>query len=65
MRIQYPLIQPSITIGNTLEIEKLVIHNQLDVGIIEGEFQHDHLHIESFADDEMVIVVPQNHRLVE
>ncbi|PNQ79551.1 MULTISPECIES: LysR family transcriptional regulator [unclassified Paenibacillus] len=63
MRIHYPLIQPSITIGNTQEIEKLMIHNQLDVGIIEGEFQHDHLHIESFADDRMYIVVPQNHSL--
>ena len=63
MRIQYPLIQPSITIGNTQEIERLILRNQLDVGIIEGEFQHDHLYIEPFADDEMVIVAPQNHRL--
>ncbi|WP_179032897.1 LysR family transcriptional regulator [Paenibacillus kribbensis] len=63
MRVQYPLIQPSITIGNTQEIERLVIRNQLDVGIIEGEFQHDHLYIESFADDEMVIVAPPNHHL--
>lgn len=63
MRMRYPLIQPSITIGNTQEIERLVLRNQLDVGIIEWEFQHDHLYIESFADDEMYIVAPQNHRL--
>ncbi|MCC3379975.1 LysR family transcriptional regulator [Paenibacillus farraposensis] len=63
MRMKYPLIQPSITIGNTQEIERLVLRNQLDVGIIEWEFQHDHLYIESFADDEMYIVAPQNHRL--
>lgn len=63
MRMEYPLIQPSITIGNTQEIERLVLRNQLDVGIIEWEFQHDHLYIESFADDEMYIVAPQNHRL--
>lgn len=65
MRSQYPLIQPSISIGNTQEIERLVIRNQLDVGIIEGEFQHDHLYIEPFAEDEMYIVVPHHHRLAD
>ncbi|MFM1651084.1 LysR family transcriptional regulator [Brevibacillus sp. B_LB10_24] len=60
---QYPLIKPKITIGNTREIAEMVAAHQLDVGIVEGEFHHEQLAIEPFAEDSMSVVVSANHRL--
>ncbi|OCA81248.1 LysR family transcriptional regulator [Pseudobacillus wudalianchiensis] len=59
----YPLIKPVIKIGNTKEIERSVANRQLDVGIIEGEFQHERLVFESFAEDKMYVVAAAHHHL--
>ncbi|MFK2825355.1 LysR family transcriptional regulator [Bacillus sp. B190/17] len=63
LREHYPLIKPAITIGNTKEIERLVVNRQLDVGVVEGEFQHEKLTFEPFAEDEMYVVASIDHRL--
>ncbi|KMY50307.1 LysR family transcriptional regulator [Peribacillus loiseleuriae] len=65
MHEQYPLIKPSITIGNTKEIAELVLKNQLDVGIIEGDFKNAELSIEAFAEDKMFVVAASHHHLVQ
>ncbi|UOQ50420.1 LysR family transcriptional regulator [Gracilibacillus caseinilyticus] len=59
----YPLIQPTITIGNTFKIANLVLSHQIDVGIVEGAFHDKHLVIEPFAEDLMYIVAAPNHGL--
>lgn len=59
----YPDIQPEVTIGNTSEIADLVATHQLDVGIVEGHFKDQHLMVEEFAEDYMVVVAPANHPL--
>lgn len=63
LREHYPLIKPAIKIGNTKEIERLVAERQLDVGIIEGEFKHEKLVFEPFAEDHMYIVASARHPL--
>ncbi len=63
MKDKYPLIEPTIKIGNTREIEEYVRSHQLDVGIVEGKFNSEHLLIEPFAEDMMHIVVPKQHHL--
>lgn len=60
---EYPLVEPSITIGNTKDIAEAVLKHQLDVGIVEGDFQHDKLMIEPFAEDAMHIVAAPGHPL--
>jgi LysR family transcriptional regulator, transcriptional activator of the cysJI operon len=60
LREQFPLITPSITIGNSREIVELVLNRQLDIGIIEGEITDEKLHMEKFAPDNMVIVASTN-----
>lgn len=65
MHVKYPLITPTIKIGNTKEIAKLVLEHQLDVGIIEGEFKDKNLTIEPFAEDSMYLVASPKHRLVQ
>ncbi|UOQ86886.1 LysR family transcriptional regulator [Gracilibacillus salinarum] len=63
MHQHYPLIEPTITIGNTSKIANLVLSHQIDVGIVEGAFHDKHLVIEPFAEDSMCIVAAPNHRL--
>ncbi|NDI35888.1 LysR family transcriptional regulator [Chengkuizengella sediminis] len=58
---EYPLIKPSITIRNSKRIVNLLIKNELEVGIVEGEFNHQNLNIEPFAEDLMYVTVSANH----
>lgn len=62
---KYPLIQPAIIIHNTKEIAELVLSHQLDVGIVEGDYKHEALHIEPFAEDRMNVVVSADHPLAQ
>ncbi|WP_377888980.1 LysR substrate-binding domain-containing protein [Alkalihalobacillus sp. R86527] len=61
---KYPLISPTVTIGNSTEIGDLVYTHQLDVGIIEGDHPLKELTVTNFTKDEMVIVASPNHSLV-
>ncbi|MFE8698330.1 LysR family transcriptional regulator [Cytobacillus sp. FJAT-53684] len=63
MQEKYPLIKPAITIGNTKEIAELVLGHQLDVGIVEGQYQEKNLKIEPFAIDKMSIIASPKNRL--
>ncbi|MEJ8544327.1 LysR family transcriptional regulator [Brevibacillus borstelensis] len=65
LRDRYPKIKPTITIHNTKEIVDLIARRQLDAGIVEGEYRHEKLSIEPFADDEMQIIVSSDHRLAK
>ncbi len=64
IRKEYPLITPSITIGNSKEIGDFVYSHQLDVGIIEGDYPSRGMKVENFAEDEMVIVASPSHSQV-
>ncbi|TKD71391.1 LysR family transcriptional regulator [Pseudalkalibacillus hwajinpoensis] len=61
IRKNYPLITPSITIGNSREIGDLVYSHQLDVGIIEGDYPVRDMKVDDFTEDEMVIVASPSH----
>ena len=65
LREQYPLIKPTITIGNTHEIEELMNNNQIDLGIVEGEIKGKKLHIEAIAEDFMYIIISAKHPLIK
>jgi len=61
----FPLIKPSITIGNTQEIGNLILNRRLDVGIVEGELTSEQLAIEPVANDLMYIVSSPQHALAQ
>ncbi|HET7577875.1 MAG TPA: LysR family transcriptional regulator [Bacillales bacterium] len=65
LRERYPLITPSITISNTREISDRVARRELDAGIVEGDVHYKKLNTESFANDAMVVVVSEKHRLAD
>lgn len=60
---QYPLVDVQIIISNTEEVIEGVRTNQLDIGLIEGETNAQDIHVESFMEDEMIVIVPPNHPL--
>lgn len=60
----YPLLNPNITIRNTNEIIDLMMHHQIDVGIIEGDMKNERVKITPFALDSLSIIVASNHHLV-
>lgn len=62
---QYPLVTPSISIGNTRDIAESVLKHQLDVGIVEGDFHHQQLMITPFAEDVMHVVMAPTHKLAK
>ncbi len=62
---EYPLVNPTISIGNTRDIAEFVLKHQMDVGIVEGDFQTDKLVIEPLAEDKMFIVASPDHQLVK
>ena len=62
---QYPGVRPTITIGNTQEIEARVAGKQLDIGVVEGGMKHDKLRMVPIASDRMSIIVGAEHRLAK
>ena len=60
---QFPLVDVQIIISNSEEVMEGVKTNQLDIGLIEGQTSAQDVHIESFMEDEMTVVVPSNHPL--
>ncbi|MCQ6559081.1 LysR family transcriptional regulator [Paenibacillus mendelii] len=61
MLAEYPLIEPTIMIGNTADIGGALLAHQLDIGIIEGDYSHDKLRVTPFAEDVMDLIVSANH----
>lgn len=51
-------------IANTDSIAHQVMNYELDIGLIEGEFNHPQLRSEHWRDDELVIVANPQHPLV-
>ncbi|SFE73394.1 LysR family transcriptional regulator [Alteribacillus iranensis] len=65
MKESFPFITPSVTIGNTKDIAELVLGHQLDVGIVEGQYEDKNLVIHAFSEDSMCVVASPQHPLSE
>lgn len=62
----YPGVELVLEVGNTSEIEKKVISNQLDLGIVGhgSPFEND-LYFEPFWTDHLVMILSPNHPLLQ
>ncbi|QGS69186.1 hypothetical protein CV093_15240 [Oceanobacillus sp. 143] len=56
LQIEFPKIIPAVSIGNTEEIGKKLIHHEIDIGLIEGHFTHPQILSEKFSIDKMYII---------
>lgn len=62
---KYPNIDIVVTIANTEEISQALRINHLDVGIVEGGVNPADFAVESFMEDEMILIVPNSHPLTK
>lgn len=66
LKKMYPKVQPIVSIGNTAEIAKGVRQHQLDIGIVEGYIDNkEQFDIDVLAEDKMIIVLNENHPLIQ
>jgi DNA-binding transcriptional LysR family regulator len=60
---QYPKVEIETAIANTEEIIQAVRANHLDIALVEGEVNHSDLEIRPIMEDEIILVVPNQHPL--
>ena len=56
-----PGAQVELEVANTASITKQVLNFDLDIGLIEGELQHDELDIQHWRNDELVVFCSPDH----
>lgn len=61
----YPDVEIEVVIGNTEEISKKVQALQIDIGLIEGMGHMEEFRQTYFLKDELVLIVPKTHVLME
>lgn len=59
---EYPEVRCNMEIANTEKIVEKLLADEIDLGLIEGPISHPQLIKESFLKDELVLVIPSNHR---
>ena len=62
---QYPHIDFYMVIDNSNEIEKKILSNEIDIGLIEGRTHDPHVKSIIFRRDELVLICGKNHPLAE
>lgn len=60
---QYPKVEIETSIANTEEIIEAVRTHHLDIALVEGEVTHSDLEIHPIMEDEIILVVPNQHPL--
>lgn len=60
---QFPEVEVAVSIGNTEVIAEHTLANRIDVGLVEGPVNPANLITVPFLEDEMLLIVPANHRL--
>ncbi|HZV65607.1 MAG TPA: LysR family transcriptional regulator [Telluria sp.] len=60
-REAYPLIELSLSVGNTSSVAQAVAQGMADLGFVEGTIDNPALSVQAIADDRMVAVTPSSH----
>ncbi|MGB9904015.1 MAG: LysR substrate-binding domain-containing protein, partial [Desulfotomaculales bacterium] len=64
-RQQYPGLKISLQLGNSAQIEKLIVNGTIDLGFTGKPVQSPNLHTEPFLADELVLIISPGHSLQE
>lgn len=59
----HPSIQINAVTKNTKDIESLIIKNEIDFAIVEGEIHNSHIISNAFMDDHLVLICGKTHPL--
>lgn len=52
----------NLTIGNTPRVLSQLENHEIDVALVEGIVENKNLQVSKFAEDELILVIPSNHR---
>jgi len=64
-RHEFPDVHVRLRVANTDAIVALVADSSIDLGIVEGEVQKQHLVVEDCQMDKLVVIMPSDHALVK
>lgn len=64
-RRRHPEIKIFLNVSNSEDIERAVLNNRVDLGLIGGSVQNPGLFQEQFAEDELFLVVFKSHRFTK
>ncbi|MEA3415804.1 MAG: selenium metabolism-associated LysR family transcriptional regulator [Thermodesulfobacteriota bacterium] len=59
---KYPSISVMLTIADTDEIERRILHGNFDLGIVGSKSSHENLTYHALWNDELVLAIPRRHR---
>lgn len=59
----HPLLKIYVTVSNGARLQQMILDNQLDFALIEGEVIDDHIKKEPFAKDRLVLILPPDDPL--
>lgn len=57
----YPNLKFQVFVDNTQSIENMILENQLDIAIVEGDIHHDQIVHEGIIPDRLVLVCAKDH----
>lgn len=60
-----PSTKIEVTENNTHVIENLILHDDIDIGLVEGEITSPDVLFRPFMDDELILVCSPNHRFAD
>ncbi|MBO0952843.1 LysR substrate-binding domain-containing protein [Fibrella forsythiae] len=60
---QFPDVTLSLLSGNTEQIEQALLHDEIDLGLVEGRTHHSDIRYTPFVQDELVLVCRADHPL--
>lgn len=65
MKKQFPSNEITSRIMNSSAVQKALVNNELDIGLIEGPLLFSELVATPFMVDELVLILPNNHALLK
>lgn len=58
----FPDVDITMEIYNTQQVEDNILNRYLDIGVVESDVTHSELYYQSILKDELVLVIPPEHR---
>jgi DNA-binding transcriptional LysR family regulator len=62
---RFPSIAVTLSNGNSAQIETLLTNKKIDIGVIEGNSNLPEINYENFLNDEIVLVISAQNRLIQ
>ncbi len=62
---QNPKLKLQVTVDNTQNIEEMLLQNQLDIALVEGDIHNDNIIHEPIIPDQLVLVCSSKHELAK